>query len=255
MEAGPCSYLAGEPPGQAPPLVKPHPGTVPRASLMAPSPPGDLGFPCLGRVPGGARLPPELAPAAMPSPLPSGARDLWGLEHPAPPSWSPDLLGLPLQRLARAVISPSRPGCERPGDRGGLTLLAPLPSPLHPWGKPLRNRDSPAWLKTREKLDSGPFSRHCPVCIPCGSKRSRSFGQRRVIHAPSHPSPQRGSCGTYSPSGLSRMRVLPSWMDPEWDPSSPGEAWQQGSFEALCPLSGLRPESAGRPSPAPEVSW
>lgn len=54
-----------------------------------------------------------------------------------------------------AVISPSRPGCERPGDRGGLTLLAPLPSPLHPWGKPLRNRDSPAWLKTGKSWIQG----------------------------------------------------------------------------------------------------
>lgn len=212
LEAGPYSYLAGKPTGQAPPLTKPHPGTVPSASLLAPSPPGDLGSPCPGQVLRGARLPSELALAAMPSPLPSGARDLWGLERSAQPSRSPDLLGSLLQRhWLAAVISLSQLGCELPGDRGGLMLLAPLPSPLHPWGKPLGNRDSPAWLKTWAKLDAGPFSRRCPVCIPCGSKWSRSFGQRRVIHASSHHL-QQGSCRTHSPSGFSRIRVsLPGW--------------------------------------------
>lgn len=79
-----------------------------------------------------ARLPSELAPAAMLSPLLSAALDLWGLERLAPPSWSPDLLGSPLQRRwLAAVISPSQLGYELPGDRGGIMLLALLPSPLH----------------------------------------------------------------------------------------------------------------------------
>lgn len=175
-------------PHRAPSLTKPHPGTVPRASLLAPSPPGD-GPPRPGRVLGAVRLPSGLASAAMLSPLLSAALDLWGLERLAPPSWSPDLLGSPLhRRWLAAVISPSQLGCELPDERGSIMLLAPLPSPLHPRGKPFENRDSPAWLQTQAKLDAGPFSRCCLVCVPCGSKWSRSYGQRRVIHASStHP--------------------------------------------------------------------
>ena len=128
LEAGPCSYLAGEPPGQAPPLMKPHPGTVPRASLMAPSPPGDLGSPCPGRVPGGARLPSELAPAAVPSALPSRARGLWGLERPAPPPGAQTSLGQ-CCRDAGSQRSPQPPSgaVSSPGAEAASCFSPPSP--------------------------------------------------------------------------------------------------------------------------------
>ena len=52
---------------------------------------------------------------------------------------------------------------------------------------------------------------------------------------------QRGSSRTHSPSGPSRMRVLPSWIGPQVGPQ--------------LPRPSLRPESTGRPSPDPEISW
>ena len=151
------------------------------------------------------------------------------------------------------VISPSESGCELPGDGGAAALcfLAPLPSPSS--GKPFRNVDSPAWLKTRAELDAGPFS-HLYSTWPQLELFPMSA---KGICAAQPP----GSGCTHTMAGPPERVAALCGQDPEPAQAPRVRPGSGRPLEALHPpvtassSPGLRPEPTWRPSPGAAISW